>query len=146
MTALLLLACNDGPSTLEVTWEVPEREMLLGLDIPRTQDGAYIIGPDQVADPADRTPLSAAAECGAAVLACYEPAQGRDIEACLGAVPTCDTDTPWHGEQPLCCAATCSDAFEEGVQAGLEQEQAMVEALFGEASCAPGLADWRGDS
>ena len=104
MIALLLLACNDGPSTLEVTWEVPEREMLLGLDIPRTQDGAYIIGPDQVADPADRTPLSAAAECGAAVLACYEPAEGRDIEACLGAVPTCDTDTPLAGRAaPLLC-------------------------------------------
>lgn len=147
MKALLLLACNDHPTELySGDWDAPRRDELLDLDLPANPDGpGYVIGGDHggllIADPANRSPLSAAGECAALVVACYSPDE-RSIGGCLQAAPVCDTETPWEGDDPLCCAAACTDAFYAGVDAGKTDEVALIDAVFGPPSCSPGLDGW----
>jgi hypothetical protein len=147
MTALLLLACNDTPTEpYSGDWEVPKREQLLDLDLPPNPNGpGYVIGGDHggllIADPANRTPLSAAGECAALVVACYAPDE-RSIGGCLQNVPVCDTDTPWEGDDVLCCAEACTDAFYAGVDEGESDVDAFIGAVFGPQSCSPGLLAW----
>jgi hypothetical protein len=141
---LLLVACgHDGVVEDPVysgNWDVPVRSDLYSLDLPTNEDGDYVLvsqGDAQlVANPDDRDAISAAAECGAVVLACLAP--DRNLLGCLQNVPTCDSDTPWTGDG-FCCDASCEDAYVELRLDGAVEADALSGAVFGPNSCMPGV-------
>jgi len=168
MTILFALACNNGcanpdsseppnddtgisstwdeddPSFYNTAWEVPDRSLLDDLALPPAPDGngyLYNSGPDGdlVIRPADRTPISAAAECATVVLACHEVGV-RSTAGCLANVPVCG-DEPWTGDDPMCCASACPAAFAQHRDAGLEVPEALATSLVRVPSCAPGVDD-----
>jgi hypothetical protein len=89
-------------------------------------------------DPAARSPISAAAECAAAVLACYDPAL-RNRAGCFAGVPTCATDTPWVGDHPMCCARACGERYQERRREGMDGPHAFAAAVWAAPSCMPGF-------
>lgn len=92
-------------------------------------------------DPAERTPVSAAAECAAVVLSCYQPGE-RNWAGCLANVPQCADNTPWVGNSPMCCASACSARYQELRVAGEVGPAAFVKAIFRAPSCMPGLTGY----
>ncbi len=127
-------------------WTVPDRSMLDDPPLTPHPDGGYIVHWTAEAslalDPEARTPLSAAAECIALVIACYEPGL-RTRLGCLENVEQCGSETPWTGDEPFCCAAGCAERYRSLREAGYNQPDGVVEALLGQESCAPGLDAWR---
>lgn len=89
-------------------------------------------------DPAERTPVSAAAECTVAVLSCYKPGE-RNWAGCLGNVPQCGDATPWVGDHPMCCASSCAARYQELRLAGEVGPAAFIKAVFRAPSCMPGI-------
>ena len=156
---LFLLACTcsePDPPVVETgrveegfysgEWSMPEREALSELPLPEDEAGNYrlVEGPlaSLLIDVDDRQPISAAAECGAVVLACYDPEQ-RDWLGCLENVPVCETDTPWEGNAPMCCAAECPDRYRALRSDGMSPVDAMVGAILDlPGSCMPGLESY----
>jgi hypothetical protein len=125
------------------TFRLPDRRDLQTLDLPPGPKGTgFMLGelPDGVAwfDPALRTPVTAAAECASAVLACFEPQQ-RNFAGCFASVPVCPTDSPWTAEGPACCAAACPVRYQELRRQGRDEPTAMAAAIWEAPSCMPGV-------
>ncbi len=161
---LLLAGCPDEPapppdddddtptSGVEASlysgdWSIPDRSAFTTIELPPGPDGTgyTVVQTPQgtlVMDPSRRTPLSAAAECGALVVACYEPGV-RTRRGCFDNVAVCPDDTPWDGDEPYCCPASCAALYVQHREAGLNEPDAVVATLLGEEPCSPGLADWR---
>lgn len=137
----------DEPALYGGTWDVPDRDDLDDVDLPPGPEGdGYTLtaAPGMVlySDPTSRTPLSAAAECGALVLACVEP-EIRNVRGCLQNVEACPDDRPWESDNDLCCPSSCEATYLEARTDGLDEPDAITAALFGESPCSPGLADMR---
>ena len=163
---LLLSACPDTPSEddddagetpppgagvedslYSGDWAVPDRSAFDVLELPPGPGGAgysLVRTPDTslIMDPERRTPLSAAAECVALIVACYEPGV-RTRRGCFDNVAVCPDDTPWDGDEPYCCPASCAAIYVQHRNAGLNQPDAVVATVLRDGSCAPGLDDWR---
>ena len=92
-------------------------------------------------DPAERTPVSAAAECAAVVLSCYKPGE-RNFAGCFTNVAQCADNTPWLGNDPMCCAAACAARYQELRAAGEIGPAAFAKAIFRAPSCMPGVAGY----
>lgn len=142
----LLVACGRDGTVEEPLysgeWDTPQREQLYSMDLPTNEDGDYVLitqGDAQlVANPDDRDAISAAAECGAVVLACLSPE--RNILGCLQNVPVCDSDEPWTGDG-FCCDASCEDAYVDLRLDGAVEADALTRAIFGTDSCMPGFTE-----
>jgi hypothetical protein len=122
---------------------LPDRRDLPGANLPPGPDGkGFLLGalPDGVAwmDPERRTPVTAAAECATAVLACFDP-QERNFAGCFASVPACPTDAPWTSDGPACCAAACSTRYQELLRQGRDEPTAMAAAIWEAPSCMPGV-------
>jgi hypothetical protein len=122
---------------------IPERRVLDEPPFPPQPDGTGFVllslpDGDFGFDPNNRGPASAAAECAAAVLSCFEPTL-RNWAGCFARVPRCTTSTPWEGDAPMCCAAACQDRFQELLRAGVEAPVAFASAIWEAPSCMPGL-------
>jgi hypothetical protein len=122
---------------------VPDRTPLLGPPLPPAPSGrgfALLTLPDGVLtwDPADRTPLSAAAECASVMLACVAP-PARNWAGCFASVPRCRSRTPWHGDDPMCCPASCAATYQALRQRGLSSALAFTTAIWGPGSCMPAV-------
>jgi hypothetical protein len=120
---------------------VPERAPLLAPPLPPAPGGrgfALLTLPDGALawDPADRTPLSAAAECASVMLACVAP-PARNFAGCLASVPRCRSRTPWRDDGPMCCPAACAARYQALRQQGLGGAHAFTAAIWGPASCMP---------
>jgi hypothetical protein len=125
------------------SFELPDRKDLQSLDLPPGPEGTgYTLGvlPDGVVwmDPTLRTPVTAAAECAGAMLACYEHGV-RNYAGCFASVPVCSSDTPWTSDGPACCAAACATRYQELRRQGRDDPTAMVAAIFEKPSCMPGV-------
>lgn len=138
-------ACDRAPEVpiFSGTFPLPDRRELEALPLPPGPDGrgfTLFALPDGVFhfDPAARSPVSAAAECAAAVLACYDPAL-RNWAGCFAAVPRCETRTPWVGDDPMCCATACGERYQEGRRRGLDGPRAFAAAIWNAPSCMPEL-------
>lgn len=137
--------CDRPPEPLIVagTFEVPPRVTADNIGLPPAPNGSGFVllrlpDGDLVIDPAKRTPISAAAECAAAVLACYQ-AGARNFPGCLAAVPPCTSKKPWEKDKPVCCAPACIDRYQELRRAGRDEATAFAAAIWEEPSCMPGL-------
>ena len=122
----------------------PERAVLTTLPLPPVPGRpgvALLILPDGTFyfDPLERTPVSAAAECAAVVLSCYSPGV-RNWAGCLANVPQCADNTPWAGNNPMCCAPGCASRYQELRIAGESGPSAFAKAIFRAPSCMPGVA------
>jgi hypothetical protein len=159
MLVSLLAACGGGgvamtpsgkvidPPIFSGTFELPARTQLATAPYPDAGDGVHhLVFPTQdgplAFDPKLRTPITAASECAAAVLACYAPGQ-RNWPGCLLHVPVCRTATPWVGDDPMCCPAACAPRYQELRAAGEDGPSAFTHAVFGKPSCTPGLAEFQ---
>ncbi|MFN8546223.1 MAG: hypothetical protein U0807_18750 [Candidatus Binatia bacterium] len=136
----------DTPPELPVvigSFPFPDRRALEHTGLPPAPDGHGFVAlalPDGLVgfDPAARTPVSAAAECATAVLACFAP-PARNWAGCLAAVPECETRTPWVGDHPMCCPADCSERYQARRREGLTGPQAFAAAIWEAPSCMPAL-------
>jgi hypothetical protein len=99
------------------------------LELP---DGSFFF------DPAARSPVSAAAECATVVLACFHPTE-RNWSGCFASVPRCTTDTPWVGDDPMCCPVACGERFQELRAAGRPDPEAFAAAIWEVPSCMPAV-------
>ena len=118
-------------------------EELKDIDLPPGPDGTgYTLMATNdgflVADPEDRTPISAAAECTALILACVEP-NVRNLRGCFEAAPVCSSDTPWTGDDTMCCHKSCADRYVELREDGLDEAAAAITAIHGPEACSPGV-------
>ena len=122
------LPARNTLRTLELPTGAAGRGKLL-LDLPEAQ---LIVDPDK------RTPVTAAAECATAVLACSEKDR-RNWAGCFASVPTCPTNTPWTSDGPMCCPAACASRYQDLRRAGHPGYRAMSAAIWAAPSCMPGL-------
>lgn len=127
-------------------WTAPSYAELDDLPLPEADDGRGYVWLDtsEVSlrlDPTLRDPVTAAAACGVVVLACHD-AGTRNYHGCLANGPQCASDTPWT-EAELCCPASCVDRYIAARSAGLNEPDAVLEAIYGDTSCIPGLVDAR---
>ncbi len=125
------------------SFEEPRREWLQGLGLPPGPGGTGYALFDlpigtMIIDPDDRGPVSAAAECAAMVLACWEP-DLRNYAGCLGHIRHCPDDRPWESDGPLCCSSECEPRYQELRRQGLEPAHALTAAIWDDPSCMPGL-------
>jgi hypothetical protein len=136
----------DAPPELPIvigSFPAPDRRGLVRTGLPRDPGGRGVVVlalPDGLVafDAAARTPVSAAAECATAVLACFAP-PARNWAGCLAAVPACETDTPWMGDHPMCCPSGCVERYQARRREGLTDPQAFAAAIWEAPSCMPGL-------
>lgn len=136
----------DAPPELPVvigTFSSPDQDALEHTGLPPAPGGQGFVAlalPDGLVgfDPAARTPVSGAAECATAVLACFAPG-ARNWAGCLAAVPQCETDMPWVGDHPMCCPAGCFERYQALRRDGLAGPQAFAAAIWEAPSCMPGL-------
>ena len=145
--------CRTGGAACAVTPEAPrlegafpalDRSALARTTLPRAADGSAVAlalpDGDLVVDvAAPRTPISAAAECSAALLACFAP-PARNVAGCFAGVPVCASDTPWQTDGPMCCPAGCADRYQELRRAGQSGPEAFARAIWESPSCMPGFA------
>jgi len=127
------------------TFETPSRNILIDNppDLPPGPGGVgYMLLPlpsgEIGFDPALRTPVTAAAECAGAVLACFSPGQ-RNWAGCVTVVPTCADDQPWEGDGPACCTPACLARYQELRRSGQSNPAALTAAIYGSPSCMPGV-------
>jgi hypothetical protein len=136
-------ACAGEAPLFDGVVSVPDRRVLNELPLPPgpgaigfawlgTADGTLVI------DPARRTPVSAAAECAAFVLACFRPGV-RNWAGCFEAAPPCPSETSFLEDGGLCCPAACGARYQELRQAGLDGPTAVTRAIWDAPSCIPGL-------
>jgi hypothetical protein len=114
----------------------PSGQGFMLLELP---DGAFFF------DPTARSPVSAAAECATVVLSCFHPTL-RNWAGCLASVPECQTDTPWVGDQSMCCPAGCGERYQELRAAGRPDAEAFAAAIWEAPSCMPGLEGHAGET
>lgn len=107
----------------------PNGQGFMLLELP---DGGFFF------DPAARSPVSAAAECATAILACFHPTL-RNWSGCFASVPPCETDTPWVGDHPMCCPSGCGERFQALRAAGRPDPEAFAAAIWEAPSCMPAL-------
>lgn len=138
-------ACEIPPELPQLTgtFGAPDRTALEQLPLPPFPNGRGVVmvrlrDGDFGFDPEARTPVSAAAECAAAMLDCYDEAL-RNVPGCFAAVPTCRSATPWKGQGPMCCAARCGERYQELLRAGRPVPLAFSGAIWDAPSCMPGL-------
>jgi hypothetical protein len=144
--------CRSGSANCDLAPEVPrfsgsfpqvDRTVLDTVSLPpgpnnrgfmlvELPDGSFSF------DPQARSPVSAAAECASVVLDCFEPTL-RNWTGCFASVPTCTTETPWVGDDPMCCPAACSVRYQELRREGRPDPEAFAAAIWEEPSCMPGL-------
>lgn len=134
------------PPLFSGSYPPPDRGALTALPLPPVpgQPGFMLLQlPEAIYyfDPAQRTPVSAAAECAAVVLTCYQAGAGN-VAGCFANVPQCATNTPWLGNDPMCCAAACGARYQELLTAGETKPAALTKAIFRAPSCMPGLAGY----
>jgi len=138
--------CARAPEVPRVTgpFPVPAREVLeTTTDFPPAPDGQgfqLLPLPDGLLgfDPFTRTPVTAAAECAAAVLACFSPPE-RNWAGCFAAVPACPNERPFAGDEPPCCAVACFDTFQALLREGRDAPTAFAAAIYESPSCMPGV-------
>ncbi len=136
--------CTRPPEVPRVTgtFVLPERRVLeTTTDFPPAPSGRGFMLlplPDGVLgfDPFTRTPVTAAAECAAAVLACYAPGE-RNWAGCFVAVPGCSSDAA--ADAPMCCAPGCLDRFQALLREGRDGASAFAGAIYEAPSCMPGV-------
>ena len=138
------------PPLFSGTFTAPDRSTLATAQFPpMTGRPGYtlLVLPEATIffDPADRTPVSAAAECAVLVIACFKPGE-RNIAGCLTNVPQCTTSTPWIGNDPMCCATACTPRYQELRLAGDNGPAAFTKAVFRAPSCMPGLSGYPAQS
>lgn len=124
-------------------FEVLDRKALDTTPFPPAADGNGFVlfrlpDGDIVIDPAKRTPVSAAAECAVAVLACFQSGT-RNFAGCLATVPTCKGKKPWESDGPMCCPVACMDRYQELRHAGRDEATAFAAAIWEAPSCMPGV-------
>ncbi len=144
MTMFLFLACAEGEVEQPLysgEWEAPQREQLSDLPLPVDEDGNTVLvatpsGLSLVFDPDDRSPVSAGGECAGLLMACLDPL--RNVLGCLQNVSVCGSDHP-SGTDPFCCPSACEGRYVELRKEGLEEADALADALFAPGSCIPGL-------
>ncbi len=124
------------------TWERPTYAALESLDMPPgpTGEGYTFIeanGATLWLDPTLRDPVTAAGACATVMLACISDEE-RNTHGCLIHGPQCATDTPWT-EDTLCCPAACTTAYQQRRVDGMSEDDALVDAIFGDSSCIPTL-------
>jgi hypothetical protein len=135
--------CAGEPPVFDGGFPVPGRGVLDGLPLPPGPNGAgftWLATGDGtlVIDPSRRTPVAAAAECAAFVLACFRPGV-RNWAGCFDEAPPCPSDQPLPGDVELCCPAACGARYQELRQAGLDGPTAFTRAIWDAPSCIPGL-------
>jgi hypothetical protein len=134
------------PPLFSGSFTAPDRAVLANLPLPPMvgRPGiALLVLRDATLyfDPAERTPVSAAAECAAVVLSCYTPAE-RNLAGCFANVPQCATSTPWVGNDPMCCPSACLARYQELLVAGESGPVAFAKSIFRAPSCMPGVAGY----
>jgi hypothetical protein len=138
--------CAVPPEVPRVTgsFPSPEREVLESTTdfppAPGAQGFQLLPLPDGLLgfDPFTRTPITAAAECAAAVLACFSPGE-RNWAGCFVAVPACTSERPFEDDGPACCAAGCVDRFQALLREGRDAPTAFAAAIYESPSCMPGV-------
>lgn len=130
------------------SFTAPSRSSLETLDLPPGPDGTGLTLLETSTgtlwiDLELRDPVTAAGACAALVVACVSPGE-RNIHGCLMHGGTCATDTPW--EEAPCCPAGCVDAYRAQRSAGEEEAEAMVQAVYFDDQCIPGISSAAGSS
>lgn len=125
-------------------FEIPSRSILASTtDLPPGPGGVGFMllqlpNGEMGFDPLLRTPVTAAAECAGAVLACFSPGQ-RNWAGCVTVVPTCPNDHPWEDDGPACCASACLGRYQELRRSGQANPAAIMAAIYDTPSCMPGF-------
>ncbi|MBI2892126.1 MAG: hypothetical protein HYY06_01140 [Deltaproteobacteria bacterium] len=125
------------------TFEEPDRRWLRDLDLPPGPDGVGYsmfempIG-TMILDPDDRGPITAAGECAALILACWDP-DLRNYAGCLQNVRQCPDDRPWEGDRPFCCPTACEPRYQDLRRQGLDAAHALTAAIWDDPSCMPAM-------
>lgn len=137
--------CATPPEVPRLVGTFPtlDRSKLSDSPLPRAADGSIVIlqlpdGDLQFDPTRPRTPVSAAAECAASVLACLAPPE-RNLAGCLVGVPTCPSDTPWQDDGPMCCPAACAERYQELLATGSLGPVAFTRAIWEAPACIPSL-------
>lgn len=130
------------------SFTAPSRHSLETLDLPPGPDGTGLTlletSPGTLwLDLELRDPVTAAGACAALVIACISPDE-RNIHGCLIHGGTCATDTPW--EEGPCCPAGCVDAYRSQRAAGREESEALIQAVYFDDQCIPGITDIASDA
>jgi hypothetical protein len=138
-------ACTVSPEIPVATgsFPAPDRGEIEALPLPPFQDGRGAVmirlpDGDFGFDPEARTPVSAAAECATAILACYDETL-RNVAGCFAAVPSCRGKKPWKTTGPMCCAAACGGRYQDLLREGQPAPVAFAAAIWEAPSCMPGL-------
>jgi hypothetical protein len=136
--------CAGEEPIFSGTFAVPDRHALDALPLPRGPNGTgftWLPTPDGalVIDPTRRSPVSAAAECAAFVIGCFQ-AGTRNWAGCFDNAPPCRSDTTFLEDGPTCCPAACATRYQELRQGGLDGPAAVTRAIWDAPSCIPGLA------
>jgi hypothetical protein len=145
--------CKDGGKACVLAPELPlasgsfpapDRSELERLSLPPAEGRSGFLlmrlpGGELVLDPTARTPVSAAAECATAVLACFD-LDLRNFSGCFAAVPACKGPAPWKGDGPMCCAAACGERYQAELRLGRSPPEAFTAAIWEAPSCMPGMA------
>jgi hypothetical protein len=136
-------APGEEPKFSGIIPRIPDRGILDALSLPPAPDGrgySWVgVGEGTLTfDPTRRTPVSAAAECAAIVLRCFD-ATSRNWAGCFEAVPVCSTDEPWIGDDPMCCPSACASRYQALRKQGLDGPGAFTAAIWDEPSCVPEL-------
>lgn len=146
LLALLLTGCeliNPDPTKPPVTpppvATVPDLELKWLPSLPDSSLKllADLSGGRIAVDPDTKDPLTGLAACTDRVTYCYAPGS-KDLKACLEAMPTCATETPWT-EATACCPDACKTAFSAAVAGGEVPNKAFERVFFLEPDCFPGV-------
>ncbi len=142
------LVLSAGPPIVEApvfsgTFTMPPASLLTNPPLPPSPHGGFEVAATSsigaiVVDPTAQTPRSAAGDCLALVLSCYDEST-RNIAGCFSNVPTCATTTPWQ-EAP-CCPASCGAQY-QAERATRAPDEALLSTIFSSSSCIPGMSQY----
>lgn len=134
---------DQGDATA-VTYDPPPLPDFDAIPLPRTTDGQVIVthiagftlrvAPDTI------TPEARAGRCAFTLIACLKATAG-DHDACMASTPVCATAEYDDPSTPACCPAGCAGAYAQARAAGAAPLDAVDQALFGAASCIPGMEE-----
>lgn len=149
VVALLLVSACPAPKPVPpepvvdsgVAFVEPARPDLAASGLPILSNGNVLLtsvpGGSLQVDLTRKDELTALADCAQWVFGCFEPTS-RSLDACVAAVPTCQTQEPWL-ESASCCPAACKTQYQALRSGGGEPYPSLDKVLFEDGTCLPGV-------
>ncbi|MDP1823621.1 MAG: hypothetical protein Q8L48_10275 [Archangium sp.] len=139
---LLVLGCDKpSPPPEPALYTPPPRLKPEEAGLTRLANGNYFLmaapGATLQYDPTLKDPLTALAACSQWLVGCFSPNE-RTLDACVEAVPACQTPSPWEEAAP-CCPSACKDQYRQQRQGTADAFAALDAVLFVDGSCLPGV-------